>query len=436
MQTRPKRPVTVRRAARPGPIFKAIPPDLRVVNFSLKTEYILTFIVQNISATTHGFQLRGPRDAAFKFEILERVSNAMIRPGLHMSFRVVFFPQEPRDYEDKFLIIPGEGEEITEVSLRCYRDPPVLALPGVVDVESVLVHATEKRSFEIVNTGGMALFSLHSASGTERGSLFVDGPFVLSPSQFELRDGESIVVGVEFSPVAEGPREASVEIRAQHFSVTFSFVCRGAGARPVLSFGICDSDSLFVPFLASDAYSTRKVVLKNGTDVAYPFHIHVVPRTLTRASELVRLYPDREMPAPGADEAIPFKVTPLAGVVERLGSVSVDISFVPVVFAFFSADLVVFADKIPEPSRALRSRMMLTIHVEATSGPPSIVIRPPLVVFDNIVPTTCNRQAIDVVNGSNLDIKMHWRKSATVTRSRSSSRCRRRSRFRWICAAR
>jgi hypothetical protein len=63
-----------------GPIFKAAPSELKVVNFALNTDYFLRFTLQNISTHTHGFQVRGPADPAFRFRSLDDTKTSEIRP--------------------------------------------------------------------------------------------------------------------------------------------------------------------------------------------------------------------------------------------------------------------------------------------------------------------------------------------------------------------
>ena len=415
IQVRTKRPATVQRATRPGPIFKANPPELRVVNFTVNTEYELIFTLQNVSDTTNGFQLRAPKDAAFTFRILEESEHSLIRPGLHMTFRVIFHPQEPRDYKDKFEILPGPGKDPTIVPIKCYRDPPVLCVPDIVDMGSSFIHSHVRGTFEVVNKGGVALFSFHSATGRETETSYVDGPFSLSPGSFELAHGESIVVEVEFSPHETGDYKASFEICAQYFPVKFFFLCQGVGTAPMLKFELCDEDRLVVPFLPNDVYKTREVVIENLADVSYPYSVQVVPRGNPKTCELARLYPEFKIQNSLHGRGLPFRLSQYRGVIGKKEKITLGITFSPCIFAFFAADIIVFADEVPDANGEIVSQKMLTISAEGTSGPPSVMIQPPLMIFQGIIPRTDTTQHIDVINKSNVEIKLQWRKSIDVT---------------------
>ena len=58
---------------------------------------------------------------------------------------------------------------------------------------------------------------------------------------------------------------------------------------------------------------------------------------------------------------------------------------------------------------------MLTISTEATAGPPSVSVQPPLVLFNDVIPRIPCQQLVDVVNNSDLNVKLQWRKSEIIT---------------------
>ena len=416
IQTRAKKTYRARYVPPPGaPVFKATPDKLSVVNFSLSTPYVMKFTLQNLTTKSRGFQVRGPKDPAFSFRVVEDVDTSLIRPGLHLTFEVTFFPTEPRDYEGSILILAGDGDPPTAVSLYCYRDPPQLVMPDIVDLGATLVHSVKEGSFTVTNQGGIAFFSFFSVTGREDSLIFTDGAFSLTPSQFQLDRGQSVDINIRFKPGSEGDHSASLEIRAQHFPQKFFCMAKGYAAVPKMRFAICNEDRLLLPFLPADANTTRQIEIVNEADVAYMFHVQLVrPKEATRA-ELVLLYPETDTTS--VKGRTPFSVSPASGLLGAKGSVTLNITFSPKMFAFYRENIVIFADRIPDEVGTKGTRKMLTIAAEGTTGPPSVSIQPPLVLFNEVVPKTPTKQAIDVVNESYLNVKLQWRKSDVISPS-------------------
>ena len=362
MLTKAKRIIKPKIIPKPERIFKATPSELHVVNFSLRKEYVLTFTLQNVSSRSHGFQVRGPDDTAFRVRIIEDIANSQIRPGLHLTFEVIFYPKEPRDYEGSIIIIPGPDEPSTAIPIRCYRDPPQLVLNDIVDLQATLVHSSKSGSFNITNRGGIASFAFNSVHGQETNSTFVDGPFILSPSRFELDRGESIKIDIQFKPTETGMQKASFEITAEYFPQKFFFLAQGFAAVPKLHFKICNDDRLFLPFLPSDANTSKNIEIYNDSDVSYPFYIQILrPKDITK-SELKVLYP--EIDTETVKTPPPFTVKPASGIIGARDTVSLNISFTPKMFAFYCSKMVIFAHRMlciqNEPAIRFRSVLPMT----------------------------------------------------------------------------
>ena len=417
MQTHAKKTYRARALPPPGsPVFKATPDRLSVVNFSLSTQYVLKFTLQNLTTKSRGFQVRGPKDPAFSFRVVEDVETSLIRPGLHLTFEVTFFPTEPRDYEGSILILAGEGDPPTAVSLYCYRDPPDLVLPDIVDLGATLVHSVKEGTFTVTNQGGIAFFSFYSVTGREDSLIFTDGAFSVNPSQFQLDRGQSVDVNIRFKPTSEAEHSASFEIRARHFPQKFFCMAKGYAAVPKMRFAMCNEDRLLLPFLPADVNTTKQIEVINEADVAYMFHVQLVRPKETSQAELVVLYPEAETTAIKTGRT-PFSVSPVSGLLGAKGSVTLNITFSPKMFAFYRENIVLFADRIPDEMGTKGTRKMLTIAAEGTTGPPSVSIQPPLVLFNNVIPKTPTRQSIDVVNESYLNVKLQWRKSDVISPS-------------------
>ncbi|OHT05331.1 hypothetical protein TRFO_26965 [Tritrichomonas foetus] len=413
MVMKTRRVVQPRTIAQPVQIFKATPSKLHVVNFVLHQEYVMTFTLQNVSSHSHGFQINGPTDSAFKFRILEDVTNSQIRPGLHLTFEVTFYPTEPRDYEGSIVIIPGPNEKSTAIPIRCYRDPPQLVLKDIVDLQATLVHSSISGTFTITNRGGVAFFSFNSSHGRESSLVYSDGPFTLVPSKFQLERGQSIDIDVKFKPTVPGKHTASFDIQAEYFPQKFSFITEGFAAVPHLMFKMCDSNRLFLPFLPADVNTTRSIEIYNDSDVSYPFHVQIIRPRESSKSELKILYPETDTTT--VKSSPPFTVAPLSGLVGPRETFTLNVTFNPKMFAFYRSNLVLFVNRIPDETGTLGSRKMLTIAAEATTGPPSVSIQPPLVLFNNVIPMMPCKQFIDVCNNSFLNIKLQWRKSDAIS---------------------
>lgn len=415
MRTGPKKVSTVKpkKVVPKTPIFRAKPDELKVVNFQPLTEYVLEFALQNISSYTHGFQLRSPSDHAFTVRVVDKVTTSQIRPGLSLRFEVVFKPTEPRDYEGSILIIPGEDEIPTAISIRCYRDPPQLILPDTVDMGATLLHSNKSGNFMITNKGGVGLFTISSDTGVEDGTLYRDGAFILEPFQFCLERGETKEISVLFKPEEDGEHTASFVISAQNFPQKFFFVTKGVAETPQLNFSICDDARLFLPFLPQDVNTTQSVEIYNNTDVPYPYHIQTVEANDREPSELAALYPETDTTRTSSSKQ-PFMVYPVSGLIGARERIVINVTFAPKLFAFYMTNIIIFADRIPDETGKLYSKKMLTISTEGYTGPPKVSILPPLVLFNNVSPFSKVFQMIDVLNESNLDIKLRWKKNDVI----------------------
>lgn len=394
--------------------FKANPSELKVVNYTLHKEYVLTFTLQNITSKTRGFQLIGPEDKGFSFRIIEGVENSQIRPGLYITFEVIFYPDEPRDYDSEFLFISGPDGPVTKVPIHCFRDPPVLSLPDIVDLNSSLLYSSEKGEFTITNTGGVATFSFKSSTGRESNDCYVDGPFKLYPSRFRLERGESIDIGISFSPITTGEHKVSFEIIPQYFPQRFYFISQAKSYNPSLKFSICNENKIFLPFLPHEVGKSKIVEIQNITDVEYPFHINFVQMNMNQNGKLFSLYPEYRLDEI-EESPNPFSIQPLSGSIKGNRSFPLKISFDPTQFSAYKARATIYVDKIPDQKNSTGSLKMLTIDIEATSGSASAAIHPPLVIFKNVIPTICMSRYVNFINNSYVGIKMRWQKSLLIT---------------------
>ena len=414
METRSKRPFRARPVAPPNqPIFRASPNSLGVANFALATRYVMHFTLQNMSTRSRGFRIQAPKDPAFTFRVLEDVTTSVISPGLRLNFEIVFLPTEPRDYDESIVILAGDGVPPTPVTLKCYRDPPALELPDTVDLGETLVHSMKEGRFRITNNGGVAFFTVSSSDGREGSLVLVDGAFSLRPSQFELQPGESIDIDLKFRPIVKGEHTAKFEIHARHFRQKFHVVAKGFAAGPELRFGMCGEQRLFVPFLPQDANTTKEIEVINEADIAYPFHVQIMKPKSSEKSLLNLLYPDVDMQEMNCGRSA-FVVSPSSGVVGPKGTMKISVTFSPMMFALYRANIVIFADRIPDATGTKRTKKMLTIAAEAAAGPPQVSVQPPLVIFSDVVPGIASHDTLDIVNDSYVNVKLQWAQSDSI----------------------
>lgn len=209
-----------------------------------------------------------PSDPSFYVHVLDQVETSHIRPGLHLNLEVTFTPNEPRDYKDQILIIPGPDEPPTTITLDCYRDPPKLVLPDIIELGATLVHNLKTGTFTITNQGGLADFNILSNLGIENDQgQYQDGAFVLAPSTFTLEHNEETTITISFKPTEQGFTSVSFEVRPQFFKDTFFFIAKGEGAVPRLKFTVTDQMTLFLPFLPSQSSTTREIQIVNDSNV-------------------------------------------------------------------------------------------------------------------------------------------------------------------------
>ena len=397
------------------PVFCAIPSKMEVVNFQISQTYITEFKLQNVDFKTHGFQVKFPKDPVFTvtFEGGNITSSRTIS-GLGINFTVTFKPTEQKDYdEDEIVFQPDNGAPPTIVKLNCYRDPPRLKHPDIVDLGATLVHSLKPGKFIIKNEGGVAFFAFRSPIGRDDNMMYINGSFTLIPSQFQLQHGESKEIEVKFKPTEPGDHTATFDIVAEHFPQKFEFLAKGVAATPSLKFAISPDERLFLPFLPQDVNTTRSIEIINQADVQYPYHVQILKPREGAKNDLVTLYPDTDT-ATVKNASPPFIVTPVSGIIGAHDKITLNVTFAPKMFAFYKANIVILADRIPDETGKQCSRKMLTIAVEATTGPSTVSIQPPLVLFNSVVPYTKTIRSIDVVNDSHLDIHLQWKKSNTI----------------------
>lgn len=231
------------------PVFVSDPARLEVVNYNLNQKYELEFNLQNVSKKTSSFQMKVPKDSAFFLQVVDDVPTSQIVPGLYLTLRLSFTPTEPRDYLDEITFLPAPEEIPTVVPINCYRDPPILVLPDVVDLGATLVYSQKVLSFTIENTGGIAFFSIHSNYGREESFKLSRWSISIIPSQFELKRNAQMTIHVSFKPLEPGFHSVSLEIRAQNFKQKSFFYVKGEASVPNLQFPVTDDKELFLPFL-------------------------------------------------------------------------------------------------------------------------------------------------------------------------------------------
>lgn len=184
--------------------FEASPSSITITNFTLWNQHVVRFTLQNKSNKSSGYHLKSPVDSCFVLQALGDVKTSVIKPGLTVNFSLTFTPTQPRDYLDEIVFIPGPDEIPTIIQINCYRDPPKLILPSLVDIGAVLVHSQKHGEFVIKNQGGLASFSLSSPNGKEETTIYRDQYFSLLPSRFTLDHDEEVIISVSFFPTLPG----------------------------------------------------------------------------------------------------------------------------------------------------------------------------------------------------------------------------------------
>jgi hypothetical protein len=291
------------------------------------------------------------------------------------------------------------------------------------------VHSTTESTFVVTNIGGTAIFSFRSDEGYLGEESFEDAPFTMSPGTFELGHGQSITITVMFRPKAGGPACRSFDVVPSDFTQRFAVTVRAEGNVPQFRFAMCDDTSLLLPFLPVDANRARSVEVINCIPIPTKFHLEITKPSDLREGELSQLYPETEM-LPGLDQApIPFRATPLAGAFDSNGTVSFGISFCPSMFAYFAANILFYADDIPDKSGSLCSVCLLTMFAEGTSGPPSVITLPPVMLGNDVVPRVIFKQGVEIVNNSMLFINVECQNTKLLQAKPNKCRVEPQSRF-------
>ncbi len=153
-------------------------------------------------------------------------TSGVVAPGMSVHVRVHFCPDSLADYSDELVVITEGGK--FRVPLSAGRAAPQLTLPSTLDAGLCLQHGMVTSSVPFKNTGkGEGRFKVFRGDqwpsvdpSVDMPPAIQDGPFHITPTEFELQPGESTAFKVRFRPPQVGHYTCRIVILCDNADVT------------------------------------------------------------------------------------------------------------------------------------------------------------------------------------------------------------------------
>ncbi|XP_058702211.1 hydrocephalus-inducing protein homolog [Poecile atricapillus] len=179
--------------------FQPCPPEVVFQNYTPGEVCEVPLVLRNMDKVPHVlkvtlesspyFQLVGPNDACRK-----------VPPGLSMTVRILFTPEQNKDYFHQVTCITEREEFI--VPIRAIGARAILGFPDQLDFSEQPVKCSAQKVLLVRNVGNRAA---HYQLSTQ-------SPFSVIPAMGALGVGDSMQVTVEFHPLKTGEHCASLVV--------------------------------------------------------------------------------------------------------------------------------------------------------------------------------------------------------------------------------
>lgn len=181
-------------------IFQPFPSEIVFQNFKANEPCELPLVLKNndkvprlvkvTQAETPYFSLVAPSNASSK-----------VSPGLSLTFRVVFQPDEHKDYNHEVVVVT-ERERFL-IPVRAIGPRAVLDFPDELGFTNCPVNYPSKRVILVRNIGNREA----------RFRVWCEEPWSLALSSGQLKENESLQLEVSFSPASLGDHQGSLFVQ-------------------------------------------------------------------------------------------------------------------------------------------------------------------------------------------------------------------------------
>ncbi|KAK9824288.1 hypothetical protein WJX72_009195 [[Myrmecia] bisecta] len=268
----------------PGNYFLMEPAIIQFGDYQIGQTYEVAVKLRNVDHVGRRARLLPPATPFFSLSpVTFPAAVGVIAPGMHCEFRVYFTPHSLADYDDGFTIESDRTQLHIPVTAR--RPPPLLSLPGCIDLGHVVLGNVQVVDLPVHNAGGAGRFEVASLDGqplaVQEDGAVAFGRFRLSPSCFALGCNETTQLQVTFSPDLEGDHHEEFKLVCDNGQqLIFTLYGRGAVPRAAMAqidgHGISEQDLQRPLWFGEVVYGTepgfeRSLVVHNATPLPFPF---------------------------------------------------------------------------------------------------------------------------------------------------------------------
>uniref|UniRef100_K3W8G6 Deleted in lung and esophageal cancer protein 1 Ig-like domain-containing protein n=1 Tax=Globisporangium ultimum (strain ATCC 200006 / CBS 805.95 / DAOM BR144) TaxID=431595 RepID=K3W8G6_GLOUD len=240
--------------------FTVVPTNVAFTAYDIGGVYEQVVYVRNTSHVSRRLRVLPPGTLYFSiYEVVFPDPSGLIAPGMHVQIMLRFTPDSRADYKDSMVVqyeSNGDGGRTSEftILLAANRDPPELSIPLMLRAQNTLVGTSSLTRMPCKNLGGKGRFWLltendwtqvEASSSSAGNGLRGDptrqlllramnerelriGAFAISPTDFELNTGDSVVIQLQYVPSCIGEqREKFVMVCDNCLVRVFQVIGRG-----------------------------------------------------------------------------------------------------------------------------------------------------------------------------------------------------------------
>lgn len=314
--------------------------------------YTSTVLFRNVTATSRMIRILPPETKYFCVSLIKYPGDdGVIAPGMACHVNIQFSPDSLSDYDDVFVIISDINR--FEVPIRAFRPPPELSIPLTLDAGCCLVGNKGETKIHCKNSGGAGRFRMlppeawphPPATAYEYEKIYIP-PFVISPAEFSLKNGESIDLIINYNPTNEGKHSQEFVMVCDNCQVQ-RFTVVGVSCKVAMQ--ICKVDSVVVDFSNPIAAPPEALLFPSrvpGTTSTKTFQVqNVTPLGLNfRWENQNGIYDDVN----NLHKA--YTISPISGKISASGKMEFEVKFHPYDSIEYTDNLRLVVEKIPRDS--------------------------------------------------------------------------------------
>ncbi|XP_069735049.1 LOW QUALITY PROTEIN: hydrocephalus-inducing protein homolog [Phaenicophaeus curvirostris] len=235
-------------------LFQPVSSEIVFQSYVPYEVYEMPLVLRNIDKVPRRVKVVMEKSLYFKLVVPSGVCRK-VAPGMTTSFRVLFTPEENKDYFHQLTCITER--ETFNVPIRAIGARAILDFPDELNFSSCPVKYTTQKTLLIHNVGNRVA---HYCLSTE-------SPFYVSPSIGTLGTGESMQVTVEFHPLKTGDHSKSLLV---HYDTGEDIHTNLCGVAVDVDIGL-EKSSLRVDNTYVTLTNRSSVVLHNRSEITAHF---------------------------------------------------------------------------------------------------------------------------------------------------------------------